>query len=115
MLFNFLQANPNFFTFEFRNKNFKPAVPNPKHFLAYSTQYYAEIALEVGFIDYNSEGTSVTDFQLMFLLGHLHPDHMKKCPLFGRIVGGEDTFKKLSKKRMHEWDGFTVLIEFRKL
>ena len=68
----------------------------------------------MGFFDYKSEGSTVTDFQLMFLLGHFNPDHVKKCPLFGRIVGGEDVLRELSQKRMHERDGFTVSIELKK-
>lgn len=74
-----------------------------------------ENALEVGLFDYNYEGRSVTDFQLMFLLEPYNPDHMKECTRFGKVVSGEEILEQLSQKRMNERDNFTISIEFRQL
>lgn len=101
-------------TFEFSHKNFRQNVPNPKNFLSDSSRCDVKNLLDVGFFDYNYEGRSVADFQLMFLLEPYNPDHMRECTRFGKVVSGGDVLDQLSEKRMNERDNYTVSIEFRK-
>jgi len=69
-------------------------------------------ALDVGFFDHNFEETEVNEFELIFLLEPFDPEHMRKCTLFGKIVGGKKVIEELSQNQASEKDGFTISLEF---
>lgn len=102
-------------TFQFSHKSFKQEVPDERNFRNDSSEWDAENSLDVGFFDYNYEGRSVTDFQLMFLLKPFNPEHMRDCSLFGKIVGGKEVIGELTQMRKDERSGFTVSVEFQNI
>jgi len=111
----FFQAHSTFVAFQFSHKNVKQEVQDERNFRNDSSEWDAKNALDVGFFDYNYEGRSVIDFQLMFLLKPFNPEHMRDCSLFGKIVGGKEVIEELTKMRKNERSEFTVSIEFQKL
>jgi len=66
----------------------------------------------VGFFDHNFEGNEVNEFELIFLLEPFDPEHMRKCTLFGKIVGGKKVIEELNQNQASEQDGCRISIEF---
>ena len=82
-------------------------MPNADDFLNTASEYDADQSLEIGFLNYRHEGTTITDFDLIFILNS-DKVNIPRSAYFGEIIEGEDAVGVLSRKRLNEREGLSV-------